>query len=388
MQRHLFLRADDGTRTRDPHLGKVMRYQLRYVRRYPPKWADPASYPTTVHGPEDGCADHNGRVSEPYACVGGEWATDLREITHDPAALERGGRWVVVMPYDAQPTFLRFANWGTDAPHLDAWDPTAVAEWNSSLDRGAYVAAVETIRGAIARGDVYQANVCRILTAATLNPPSSVGDLMLRLQRGNPAPYASCVVAEGLAIASASPELFLARAGATIRSSPIKGTATEPDRLLEKDRAENTMIVDLVRNDLGRVCSVGTVEVPAFLRVETHPGLVHLVSTVEGQLRPDVTWAEVFDATFPAGSITGAPKLSAMDLIAAVESAPRSVYCGAIGWIEGDRAELAVAIRTFWLENGRLHFGTGAGITWQSESAAEWEETELKASRLIALAST
>ena len=381
------LRADDGTRTRDPHLGKVMRYQLRYVRRSPPKWTDPASYPTTVCGPEHGCADHNGRVSEPYACVGGQWATDLQEVAHDPGVLERGGRWVAVMPYDAPPTFLRFAQWGTDAPLMDTWVPGAVGDWSSSLDRGAYLEAVETIRAAIARGDVYQANVCRVLTAATSNPPASIGDLMLRLQRGNPAPYASCVVAEGLAIASASPELFLARHGQTIRSSPIKGTATEPDRLLEKDRAENTMIVDLVRNDLGRVCSIGSVEVPAFLEVETHPGLVHLVSTVEGGLRPDVTWSDIFAAAFPAGSITGAPKLAAMELIASVESAPRSVYCGAIGWIEGDRAELAVAIRTFWLDGAGLHFGTGAGITWQSDAAAEWAETELKASRLIALAS-
>ena len=327
-------------------------------------------------------------MSEPYACVGGQWATDLQEVAHDPAVLERGGRWVAVMPYDAPPTFLRFANWGGDAPHLDPWDPNAVGEWGSSLDRRAYVAAVETIRGAIARGDVYQANVCRVMTAATGNSPSAVGDLMLRLQRGNPAPYASCVVAEGLAIASASPELFLARHGQTIRSSPIKGTATEPDRLLEKDRAENTMIVDLVRNDLGRVCAIGTVEVPAFLQVESHPGLVHLVSTVEGRLRPDVTWTDIIAATFPAGSITGAPKLAAMELIAAVEPVQRSVYCGAIGWIEGDHADLAVAIRTFWLDGGRLHFGTGAGITWQSEPSAEWDETELKASRLITLAST
>ena len=327
-------------------------------------------------------------MDEPYAYVGGQWATDLREIAHDPAALDAGGRWVAVMPYDAQPTFLRFANWGADAPHMDAWNPNAVGEWSTSLDRGAYVAAVEAIRSAIERGDVYQANVCRVMSAATGNPPRSLGDLMLRLERGNPAPYASCVVAEDIAIASASPELFLARTGATIRSSPIKGTATQPDRLLEKDRAENTMIVDLVRNDLGRICSVGSVEVPAFLQVETHPGLVHLVSTVEGHLRSDATWSEIFAATFPAGSITGAPKLAAMDLIASVESAPRSVYCGAIGWIEADRAELAVAIRTFWLERGRLHFGTGAGITWQSEPGAEWDETELKASRLIALAST
>jgi para-aminobenzoate synthetase component 1 len=177
------------------------------------------------------------------------------------------------------------------------------------------------------------------------------------------------------------------------------------------------MITDLVRNDLQRVCEPGSVEVTSLLDVEPHPGLVHLVSTVQGRLAPDVAgapdlWARVLDATYPPGSVSGAPKSSALRLIAALEPVARGPYCGVVGWIDADagRAELAVGIRTFWWARddarpdplpgrppdlatgttgtpGTLRFGTGAGITWGSDPAAEWAETELKARLLIALAS-
>ena len=172
----------------------------------------------------------------------------------------------------------------------------------------------------------------------------------------------------GCQVASASPERFLRRDGDRVASSPIKGTAADPSGFLPKDRAENVMIVDLVRNDLGRVCEWGSVEVPALCAVEQHPGLVHLVSTVTGRLRPGVTWGDIVAATFPPGSVTGAPKLAALAHIARLETAPRGVYCGAVGWVDADRrcGELNVAIRTFWAEDGRLHLGTGGGITWDS----------------------
>ncbi|WP_448629354.1 chorismate-binding protein [Cellulomonas soli] len=204
-------------------------------------------------------------------------------------------------------------------------------------------------------------------------------------------------------VVSASPELFVRVADGVVTSGPIKGTATTPEGLTDKDRAENVMIVDLVRNDLQRVCLPGTVEVSELLGVEQHPGLVHLVSTVQGRLAPDVVddpgaWARVLGATFPPGSVSGAPKSSALDLITALEPSVRGPYCGAFGWVRsrpggGLRAELAVAIRTFWWERtaqggGVLRFGTGAGITWGSDAAAEWRETQLKADRLVALASS
>ncbi len=128
--------------------------------------------------------------------------------------------------------------------------------------------------------------------------------------------------------------------------------------------------------------------VPALCAVEEHPGLAHLVSTVEGTLRRDVTWPEILDATFPPGSVTGAPKVAALQVIDELEPLPRGPYCGALGWVDADRvtASLNVAIRTFWFDEGELHFGTGGGITWGSDPAGEWAETELKASRLIPLA--
>src|SRR5690606_25498869 len=158
---------------------------------------------------------------------------------------------------------------------------------------------------------------------------------------------------------------------------------------LEKDRAENVMIVDLVRNDLGRVCEWGTVEVPSLMSVEEHPGLFHLVSTVRGRLRDGCGWADAIVATFAPGSVTGAPKLAALEVISRLEPEPRGPYCGAIGWVDADRAEgeLNVAIRTFWIEDGELNLGTGGGITWDSDPDGEWRETELKARRLLAVAS-
>ena len=189
-------------------------------------------------------------------------------------------------------------------------------------------------------------------------------------------------------VATASPELFLQRDGDAVMSGPIKGTGRTPSDLGAKDRAENVMITDLVRNDLGAVAVTGSVEVPDLCAVEQHPGLVHLVSRVTARLRPEVGWADLLASTFPPGSVSGAPKSSALRIIGEVEPVARGPYCGAVGWVDADhgRAVLAVGIRTFWLAGGALHFGTGAGITWGSDPAREWDETELKARRLVGLA--
>jgi len=146
------------------------------------------------------------------------------------------------------------------------------------------------------------------------------------------------------------------------------------------------MIVDLIRNDLGQICKDGSIDVPRLLAIEEHPGLDHLVSDVTGELKDGLRWHEVITPLLPPGSVSGAPKSSALRIIAEHES-NRGPYCGAIGWIQGDSCELAVAIRTFWKEEEILKFGTGAGITWASDPQAEWEETELKAQRLVKIAS-
>jgi para-aminobenzoate synthetase component 1 len=186
-------------------------------------------------------------------------------------------------------------------------------------------------------------------------------------------------------IASASPELFLSRNGSTVKSSPIKGTQhNHVQNFGVKDQAENVMIVDLMRNDLGQICKSGTVEVPRLLSSEEHPGLQHLVSDVQGELLDDISWSQILSALSPPGSVSGAPKSSATQVIGANEIA-RGPYCGALGWVEGHQAVLSVAIRTFWKDKG-INFGTGAGITWGSRADAEWEETQLKARRLISIA--
>jgi para-aminobenzoate synthetase component 1 len=195
-------------------------------------------------------------------------------------------------------------------------------------------------------------------------------------------------------VVCASPEAFLRRRGSWLESRPIKGTATAIQRMLPKDYAENVMIVDLVRNDLSHVCREGTVRVDHLCSPEAHPGLVHLVSTVSGQLRDGLGWPDIMDAAFPPGSVSGAPKSSALQAIRDLEPVERGPYCGAIGWIDtqDDTAELAVGIRSFWADRDGagqrwLRFGTGAGITWGSDPQGEWEETQVKAARLIGLAS-
>ncbi|MBO0653458.1 chorismate-binding protein [Streptomyces triculaminicus] len=334
------------------------------------------------------------------ARFGGLIATDLRDVTSDPAALESAGWWAVVADFEGGLTCARFGDVRpapAPAPVPGRWRGPAPEDWTSSLDRDAYVAGVRRVREHIAAGEVYQANLCRVLSAPLPDPDAAdVDALTALLARGNPAPYAGTVrlPAHGVEVATASPELYLRRSGRTVESGPIKGTGRTAEDLLEKDHAENVMIVDLVRNDLGRVCATGSVTVPALCAVEPHPGLVHLVSTVRGQLADDVGWAELFDATFPPGSVTGAPKASALDIIGSLEPAPRGPYCGGIGWVDADRGtgELAVGIRTFWIDRAApggpvLRFGTGAGITWGSDPEREWAETELKASRLLAIAS-
>jgi para-aminobenzoate synthetase component 1 len=327
----------------------------------------------------------------PLAVVGGRLATGLRDVTTDLAALDSSGFWAVVVSFEGDAVCARFDTVRPARPWPGPrWQGPPAAAWTSSLDRDAYRAGVVSIRDSIAAGDVYQVNLCRVLSAPA-PADADVAALGAALAAGNPAPYSAVVRLpdHGVHVASASPERFLRRDGRTVESKPIKGTASSPDRFLAKDRAENVMIVDLVRNDLGRVCAFGSVEVAALCSVEAHPGLVHLVSTVRGELEQGVGWAELIAATFPPGSVTGAPKLAALDVIAKLEPVARGPYCGAIGWVDADRAEgdLNVGIRTFWLADGLLHLGTGGGVTWDSTPDGEWEETELKARRLLSVVS-
>ncbi|MFD7763702.1 chorismate-binding protein [Streptomyces microflavus] len=333
------------------------------------------------------------------ARFGGLVASGLQDVTHDPAALDSSGFWAVCADFEGRTVCARFASVRREevpAPVPGAWRGPAAGQWATSLDREAYTAGVRRIRAYIAAGEVYQANLCRVLSAPLPDPGrADVDALTALLARGNPAPYAGTIrlPEHGVEVATASPELFLRRDGRTVESGPIKGTGRTEGDLLEKDHAENVMIVDLVRNDLGRVCATGSVTVPDLCVVEKHPGLVHLVSTVRGELAEGAGWPELLAAAFPPGSVTGAPKSSALRIIEELERSPRGPYCGAVGWVDADRgtASLAVGIRTFWIDRTGsaplLRFGTGAGITWGSDPEREWDETELKASRLLAVAS-
>jgi para-aminobenzoate synthetase component 1 len=280
---------------------------------------------------------------------------------------------------------------------LDADAPppptSGLGPWRSSLDRPEFEAGVRTIVEHIEAGDCYQVNLTRRLTCDRAADPVA---LWCALETGNPAPHASFLrtgtEAGGLAVVSASPERFVRVDGRRVETRPIKGTGVSPARLRasEKDRAENVMIVDLARNDLGRVCEPGSVAVPGMCELEPHPGLVHLVSTVNGTLRPDIGLGDLMRATFPPASITGAPKPRVMQEIEDLEPVARNVYCGAVGWIDtvADRADLAVAIRTFTITPDSTQLGVGGGITADSDPAAEWHETELKAARLLTVAGT
>ena len=262
-----------------------------------------------------------------------------------------------------------------------------------------YADAFAAVQEQLHAGNSYEVNLTHRLTRdADLDPVAAY----LRLRELNPAPYSGFLqhdVAGARAwLLSSSPERYaLVTPDRHLETKPIKGTtprgatpeedAAERERLAgdPKMRAENLMIVDLLRNDLSLVCDVGTVEVPALMQVETYASVHQLVSTVRGHLRDDVTTVGALRALFPAGSMTGAPKLRTMQIIEEVESSPRGVYAGAFGWISGDGpADLGVVIRSLMTDGGGTWtLGTGGGITVKSDVADEWAESEWKAERLL-----
>lgn len=314
--------------------------------------------------------------------MGGRFATDLVEISHDPSCLDDGDFWAVSTTFEGAFTAAKFAT-VVDADFPDAaWSPIQ-SQWHSVPNEREYIGYVERIRELITQGWVYQVNACRRITTEDTN--ANLRGLFRGILDNNPAPWASYLEIPNLNIASASPELFLQRSGLRVKTSPIKGTQLlGSSEFGAKDQSENIMIVDLMRNDLGMICESGTVEVSRLLYSQDHPGLQHLVSDVEGDLVSGISWRSILESISPPGSVSGAPKSSAVSVIAEHEK-PRGPYCGILGWVQGDQAQLSVAIRIFWKDK-KINFGTGAGITFSSQSQAEWEETELKASRLIKIA--
>jgi len=309
-----------------------------------------------------------------------------RAVDGDPRALAR--RLDDVHARVTSPPFPR--------PATDDEDD-APLQFRSGLSRAEYEAGVETVRRHIAAGDIYQANLTRRLETSFGGDPWA---RYRRLRTGDPSLFSAYLdlgqspeTGRPRAVLSASPEPFLSLdPSGVVATDPIKGTRRRgrdraEDRALArelltsaKDRAENVMIVDVLRNDLGRVCLPGTVRVPRLCRLERTAAVQHLVSTVTGQLKPGRDAFDLVAASFPGGSITGAPKIRAMEILEELEPVRRGPYTGALGWIGPDGAmQTSILIRTFVADGRRLTLHVGGGITWGSDPSAEWEETVAKA---------
>jgi para-aminobenzoate synthetase component I len=267
--------------------------------------------------------------------------------------------------------------------------PAATVEAMERHEPAVYAAMIERCRDAIREGDAYQLCLTtRFSVEGRIDPIAAFS----RLRANTPAHHGGVIRSGEVALVSASPERFLEVSGGIARTRPIKGTRPRgadamTDAALaaelrgsEKERAENVMIVDLMRNDLSRVCEPGSVGVDGLLEVESYPAVHQLVSTVSGRVTDGVTVGDLLDATFPAGSMTGAPKLSAMSILHELERGPRGVFAGCFGWIGEDGAlDLAMVIRSIVVHPGGAYVGAGGGITWRSDAAAEVAEVGIKA---------
>lgn len=319
---------------------------------------------------------------------------------------------VVVHDYDARKTFLtgndeKFdtisENLSANVKTMEIDAATLTVDVTSNFTSPSYVAAIETIKERIRSGDTYQTNLTQQLTAS-LPDDLSPQQIFWRLRRHHPAPFAAFLRRHDSTVVSASPERFFkVDDDHTISTSPIKGTrprgsTADEDNALrnelltsKKDLAENTMIVDLLRNDLGRVCEYGSVEVEKLCELEEHPTFFHLVSTINGKLRDGIKMSEILRAVFPCGSITGAPKISTMRIIDEIETAPRGLSMGAIGYsVQSSKFnvqscfDLSVAIRTAVIRDQTITFNVGGGIVIDSDPESEYEETLTKAKALLA----
>lgn len=300
-------------------------------------------------------------------------------------ARARAGHWQGLLSRDPDESKL-------PVPTSDLRSPTSVA---STFTREGFIEAVRRAQHYIRHGHIYQVNLAQRLTAEC---SLSGWEFFQRLAEVSPAPFSAYLDCGGFRIASSSPELFLRLSGSHVTTRPIKGTrprSADPTRDAQltyelttspKEMAELVMITDLLRNDVGRVCEYGSVQVPELVRLERYAQVQHLVSTVEGRLRNGVTHFAAFASCFPGGSITGAPKIRAMEIIDELEPVTRGPYTGAIGYLGFNReSQLSIAIRTAVCLPDRVHFHAGAGIVADSVPEAEYDETQAKARGFMAV---
>jgi aminodeoxychorismate synthase component I len=283
--------------------------------------------------------------------------------------------------------------WNSDFKFVTDFGGSSAAIW-SNLSKADFIERVKCTQSYIRSGDIYQVNLAQRLSAVC---PASCWDLFLQLRAASPAPFAAYLDCGEFQIASSSPELFLRMSGRHVLTRPIKGTrprAADPTRDAQlsyelqtsaKEMAELVMITDLLRNDLGRVCEFGSVEVPELVRLERYPQVQHLVSTVEGRLRRQITHLGAFASCFPGGSITGAPKVRAMEIIDELEPTARGPYTGALGYLGFNReSQVSIIIRAAICRDSQAFFHVGAGIVADSVPEAEYEETLAKAKGFFA----
>ncbi len=281
------------------------------------------------------------------------------------------------------------------AQPLKQLTPFAIADQAivSTFDKQSYEVAVEKVIEYIRAGDIFEVNISQRFSANMLDVEPF--DIYRKLRLNNPAPFAAFLQYEDWVVASASPERFLKLSSKQVQARPIKGTRPRhPDPVIdeangkellvsEKDWAENVMIVDLMRNDISRVCLPHTIKVPQLCGLESFATVHHLVSVVEGQLEENKTAIDLLKATFPGGSITGAPKIRSMEIIAEIEPTVRGAYCGSMGYLgfNGDM-DLSITIRTFVMNKEKITFQTGGAVTVDSSPEEEYEETLTKARAL------
>ncbi len=282
------------------------------------------------------------------------------------------------------------------APDIPPLPPSGTFIWHSNFTRQSYEIAVERVRDYIRAGDIYQANIAQRFTTE-LPPDFDAFAFYLHLRATNPATFGAYLAFEDLTIASSSPERFLKLEGRKVETRPIKGTARRVENPAQdaaigealqvnpKERAENIMIVDLLRNDLSRICEPGSVKVPVLCGLESYASVHHLVSVVTGRLKEGADALDLIANTFPGGSITGAPKLRAMDIITEIEGDARELYCGAIGALGFDGSlDTSIAIRTVFMDDRTAVLQAGGGVTLLSAPGPEYEETLTKAARVFA----
>lgn len=343
-----------------------------------------------------------------------QWSDPLEALAWLEADLRArpGARWVGFISYDLGRWFERLPVTAADDLRLPLFqfarvesesapfprtispDSGAAKVVQSTFSRAQYLSAIERAIDYIRAGDVFQVNLSQRFTAPLREPPEAI---YRRLTERSPAHYGGLLDFGNYALICNSPELFLrvasdSRTGERrVITRPIKGTRPnlpgmdEQLRNSVKDAAELNMIVDLERNDLGRVCRIGTVKVTQPRTIESHPSVLHGVATVEGTLRDEISFVDLLRATFPGGSVTGAPKIRAMQIIEELEPVRRGPYCGAIGYLDSDGTiEFNVAIRTMIATAGEIHIPVGGGIVADSNPAAEYEETLVKARAMFA----